>query len=129
MFQRFPQYILGLWHRSFIGIHQQQHAVHHVQNPFYFAAKVSVPWCIQNVDLATIVNYGSIFCQDSNATFPFLIIGVHDTFLHHLIGTENPALFQHGVDQRGLTMVYVGNDGNITQIISNHISLFPSYYR
>ena len=32
---------------------------------------------------------------------------------HLLVRAENSALAEHGVDERGLAMVYVGDDGDI----------------
>ena len=81
---------------------------------------------IQDIDLGAFMHDGRVLGKDRNAAFTFLIIGVHDTFLHLFIGTENMALFQHGIDQSRLTMVNVSDDGNVTQIISNHKSLIPS---
>ena len=40
-------------------------------------------------------------------------LGVHDPFLHLLGGAERAALLQHGVNQRGLAVVNVGDDGDV----------------
>ena len=80
---------------------------------------------IQDIDLGPLVHDGSVLCQDCDSAFPFLIIGVHDPFLYLFVGTEDMALFQHGIDKGSLAMVDVGNDSNVTQIVSNHKSLSP----
>ena len=129
MFQGFPQYVFGLGHGAFISVYQQQYAVHHVQHPFHFAAEVSMARSVQDVDLAAIVHNGSILGQDGDPTFSFLIVGVHDPFLHLLVGPEYTALLQHGIHQGSLTVVDVSDDGNVTQIISNHKSPIPSYFQ
>ena len=72
---------------------------------------------------------GRVFGQDGDATFSFLIVGVHDPFLYLLVGTEYTALLQHSVYQGGLAVVDVSDDGNVTQIISNHKSPIPSYFQ
>ena len=129
MFQCFPQHVFGLGHGAFISVYQQQNAVHHVQHPFHFAAEIGVARSIQDVDFAAIMHNGSVLGQDGDSTFSFLIVGVHDPFLHLLVGTEYTALFQHGVHQGSLTVVDVSDDGNVTQIVSNHKSPIPSYFQ
>ena len=62
---------------------------------------------------------GSVLCQNCNAAFPFQSAAVHDTVLNGLIGTEYTALLEHLVYQSGLAMVNVGDDSDISQIISN----------
>ena len=45
---------------------------------------------------------------------------VHDAVLQLLIGPEDPGLAQHGVHQRGFAMIYVRNDGYISNGIYRH---------
>ena len=48
---------------------------------------------IDNVDFCILIKYSGIFGQDSDTTLTLDIVGIHDTFLYFLIGTENTALF------------------------------------
>ena len=126
-FQRLGQHETSLRHRALCGIDQQDRTVYHAQNTFYLAAEVSVSRGINNIDLGVTVAYRCILCQDRDATFPFQIIGVHNTFCHCLVFPEYTALFQHLVDQSCLTVVYVCDDSNISQILTNHNFLLISH--
>lgn len=106
-------------------VNQKQNAINHVQNSFYFSAKISMPWGINNVNLYPIMHNGSILCQNGNSSFTFKWIGVHYSFSNLLVFTENMALFKHCINQCGLTMVYMGNDSDISDIFSNHSFYFP----
>ena len=122
-FQSLGQYETCLGHRTLCGINQQNGTVYHAQYTLYLAAEVSVSRCINDIDLGIAVAYRSILCQNRDTAFPFQIVGVHDTFCHSLIFTEHAALFQHFVYQRCLTVVNVCDNGNISQILTNHNSL------
>ena len=45
------------------------------------------------------------------------VVGVHDAIRHLLILAEHAALLQHLVHQRGLAVVNVGDNSNISNII------------
>ena len=47
---------------------------------------------------------------------PLQIVRVHDAFNQMLVGPKSAALPQHGVHQRGLAMVYVSDDSDITNV-------------
>ena len=53
---------------------------------------------------------GGVFGQYGDAAFPFQVVGVHHALGHLLVFPEHAGLFEHLVDQRGLAVVYVGND-------------------
>ena len=52
-----------------------------------------------------------IFRQDGDAALPFEIHGIHDPFGDLLVFPEGAALTKHAVQERGLSMVDVGDDG------------------
>ena len=124
--QSLAQHVFGLGHGAFIGINQKQYAVNHVQHAFYLATEVSMARGIQNVDFYAIMHNSSIFGQNSDTTFTLQIVGVHNALFHMLVRTENAALLQHRIDQGGLAMVNVGNNGYITNIVSNHGPILSS---
>ena len=51
--------------------------------------------------------------QDGDAALAFELVGVHGPFGHPLVGAERPALLQQRVDQRGLAVIDVGDDGDV----------------
>ena len=111
--QRLLQHETGLGHGAFRSIHQQQNAVDHLQDSLHLAAKVSVAGGIHDVDLHILVTDGGVLRQNGDATLPLQITGVHDSVHGGLIFPVNAALLQHFVNQGSLTVVNVGNDGNI----------------
>ena len=118
--QRLAQYVFRLRHGAFIGIYQQQHAVHHGKHPLHFPPEVRMARRVKNVDFRPLMHNGSVFGQDRNAAFPFQIVGIHHAFRHLFVLTENMALFQHCVYQSGFAMIDMGDDGNVPDIISDH---------
>src|SRR6185312_7695030 len=51
--------------------------------------------------------------QDGDSAFALQVIGVHDAIDEFLVGTKDAALAEHGVHQRGFTVVNVGNNGDV----------------
>jgi len=60
-----------------------------------------------------VIENGGILGQDRDAAFPLQFVGVHHAFHVMLVGAERAALLQHGVNQRGLAVVNVRDDGDV----------------
>lgn len=73
---------------------------------------------IYDIDLHTIMHDRRILRQDCNSPFPFQRVGIHDAFRHLLIFPENMALLQHGIHKSGFTMIDMGDDCDITNVVS-----------
>lgn len=69
---------------------------------------------IDDVDLYTMKEDGCVLRENGDATLALQFVGVHDTFHNSFIRAKGSALLEHGIDERGLAMVNVGNNGNIT---------------
>ena len=117
-FQRFFQHESGLGHSTFKSIYHQNHAVHHFQHPFHLAAEIGMPRGINDVDFCSFIIYCRIFGQDSNATLPLDVVGVHYPLLNFLVFPEYAALAQQLIHQGGFAVVYVGDDRHISDIVS-----------
>ena len=78
---------------------------------------------IDDIDLCTFICDSCILRQNRDTTFTLNVIGVHDTFGHLLIGTENAALLEQFIHQGGLSVIDMGDNSNITNILSFHILL------
>ncbi len=113
-FQRFAQHVARLRQRTFAGVHQQHHAVYHLQCAFHFAAEIAVAGGIDDVDLDVVVENRRVLRQDGDAALAFQFIAVHHALGVGFIGAPGAALVQHGIDQRGLAVVNVRDDGDIT---------------
>ncbi len=73
---------------------------------------------VDNVDFGVLIKNGGVLGKDGDSPFPFDVIGIHDTFLHLLVGPEHAALLEQLVHQRGFAMVYVGDNGDVADILS-----------
>ena len=133
-FHSSSQHKTSLRHRSLRSIHQKDYAVDHFQNPFHLAAEVRVAGGIYNIDFYPFIQNRGVFREDGNASFPFQVSRVHHPFLYHLIFVVFTTLLEHLIHQSCFSVVNVGDDGDISQIFSNHaaflsiIWLFSSTY-
>ena len=107
----------GLGHGAFRRVHQQNNAIDHLQNAFHLAAEVGMARRVHNVDLGVTVLNGGVFGQNGDAALPLQIVGVHHPFHCLLILTVYAALLEHLIHQRGLAVVDVGNNGDVSQFI------------
>ena len=114
--KRFLQHKAGLGHCALKGIHQEDHAVHHFEDPFHFSAEVRMARRIYDIDLDSFVMDCRILGQDGDSALSFDIVGIHHTLHDFLIFTKDAALPQKLVHQRGLAMVNMGNNGNIPDV-------------
>ncbi|EJX06427.1 hypothetical protein EVA_05464 [gut metagenome] len=120
--QSLTGYEAGLRHRAFNRVNQQQNAVHHREDTFNFTAEVRVPRGVNDINVAAFVFNGTVLGQNGNAAFLFNITGVHHAFGNLLVVTEGTGTLQKTVNHRGLTVVNVGNDRNITDRSSHLFS-------
>ena len=95
-------------------VHQDQHPVHHPQDPLDLAPEVGVARGIHDVDLGAVPPHGGVLGQDGDAPLPLQRVGVHHPLLHLLVGPEGPRLPEHLIHQGGLAVIDVGDDGQVT---------------
>ena len=112
----------GLWHWTLKGVYQQDNAVHHLQDTLNLASEVRVSRGVDDVDFGAFIVDCRIFREDGDASFTLEVSVVHNTVLYRLVVTEGTALLEHLVNQSGLSMVNVRDDGDISQIGSNHVN-------
>ena len=116
--QRLAKHHSGLWHRPLDGINQEQASIRHAQHAFDFAAEIGVAGRIDDVDLDSAIPDRRRLGQDRDALLAFQGVGIHDQLAHVLVGGEDVGLLQEGIDQRGLAVIDVGNDGHVSQIMA-----------
>src|SRR4029077_16892314 len=51
--------------------------------------------------------------EDGDAALALDVVGIHDALAEPLVGGKGPRLLQQAVDQRGLAVVYVRDDGDV----------------
>ena len=119
--QGFLQYKAGLGHGALKGVHQQQNPVYHLEHPLHLSTEVGVAGGVDDVNLYILIIGSGVFGQDCDAPLPFQGVGVHHPVLHHLVLPERAALLEQLVYKGGLSVVNVGDDGDISQIISYQV--------
>ena len=111
--QRLARDEARLRHRAFLRIDQQQHAVDHRQHALHFAAEVGVARGVDDVDVGAFVLDRAVLRQDRDAALLFEVVRVHHAGIDLLVVAESAGLTQQLVDERGLAVVNVGDDGDV----------------
>ena len=111
--ERLAQHEPRLRQRPLGRIHEQQDPVDHRQRPLDLAAEVRVARGVDDIDQDVAVVNGGVLGQDRDAALPLEVRVVHRPLGDPLVGAEDPALVQQGVDERGLAVVDVGDDGDV----------------
>ena len=104
-----------LGERALGGVDQQDDGVDHGEPALDLAAKVGVTRRVDDVDREAVPLDGGVLCEDGDALFALEVAGVHDPVGDLLVGREGAGLAEHFVDERGLSMVHVGDDGDISK--------------
>ncbi|MNY59843.1 hypothetical protein D3C86_1963280 [compost metagenome] len=100
-------------HRAVLGVDHQQHGVDHRHHALDFTAEVGVAGGVDDVDVVAVPVDRGVFRQDGDAALFFLVVAVHQTLGVELVALEGAGLAQQGVNQGGLAMVDVGDDGDV----------------
>ena len=115
--QRLAKHELGLRHDAFLGVDQQQAAVDHAQNTLDLAAEVGVAGGVDDVDpgLArrAVPQHARGLGQDGDAALALLVIRIHGALDMSFVRSKDAGLGQHLVDESGLAVVDVGDDGDV----------------
>ena len=78
---------------------------------------------IDDVDLHVLVVHGGILRQNGDAALLLDGVIVHHAVGNLLVFAENAALLEHFVDERGLAVVNVRDDGDIAEVFKNHFQM------
>ena len=117
--QRLTQHELGLRHHAFFGVYQQDAAVHHAKDPLHLAAEVGVARRVDDVDPGVarraVPQHRCALGQDSDPALTLLVVGVHGALGVGFIGPKDARLGKQLVHQRGLAVVNVSDDGDISE--------------
>ena len=114
-FERLGDHELGLRQRALGGIHQHQRAVHHVEDALDLAAEIGVAGRVDDVDARVLPQDRRGLGQDGDAALALEIVGIHRALGDPLVLAEGAGLLQQAVDQRGLAMVDMGDDGDVAK--------------
>ena len=103
-----------LRHRTLSRVNEKNNTVDHLEHSLDLAAEVGVSGGIDNIDLNVLVVHRSILCKNSDASLLLDIIRVHYSRNGLLIFSVYTALLEQSVNERGLTVVNVRNDRNVS---------------
>ena len=118
--ERLLQHEPRLGHGALSRVDEQQNAVDHLQNALDLAGEIGVARGVDDVDLIIFIVDGRVLGQDRDAALALEIARVHHAVHDGLILPVNAALLQHLVDQRGLAVVDVRDDCNVTNFVLRH---------
>ena len=104
-----------LWHGAVHGIDEQQHGIHHRQDPLHLAAEIGMSRGIDDVDPIVPPAQRRILGEDSDPALPLQLVRVHDAFDAPRALAQGPGLLQQAVDERGLAVVDVCDDGDVAK--------------
>ena len=118
--QRLGEHEAGLGQRPLGGVDEQHDAVDHAQRALHLAAEVGVAGRVDDVDLDVVAGLcgvadGRVLGHDRDPLLALQVHGVHDPLGDGLVGGERAALLEEGVDEGGLAVVDVGDDGDVAE--------------
>ncbi len=111
--KRLAEHVTSLRQRPFARVHQQHDAVDHLERPLDFAAKIGVARRVHDIDFYARVKHSRVLGKDGDAALAFQIVRVHNALGDGLVVAERATLAEHGVNQRGLAVIHVGDDGDV----------------
>ena len=111
--ERLARHEARLRHRAFDGVHDDQHAVDHRQHALHFSTEVGVARRIDDVDARALVLDRAVLREDRDAALALDVVRVHDAFADALVGCKGTGLLQQAVDERGLAVIDVRDDGDV----------------
>ena len=125
--ERFLGHEARLRHRAVHRIDQDQHRVDHRQHALDFAAEVRMSRRVDDVDAVVLPADCGVLGKDRDATFLFEIVAVHHAFGGDRTLAEGAGLLEQLVDESGLAVVDVSDDGNIAELFNGHGNLRPAW--
>src|SRR5690606_8315809 len=90
------------------------------QHALDLAAEVRVSGRVDDVDAVALPGDGGVLGQDRDATFLLLVVAVHHALGEHGAFGERARLLEQAVDEGGLAVVDVGDDGDVAEAFDGH---------
>ena len=112
-FEGLREHVAGLRQRAFGGVDEKDDAVDHLEGALDFSAEVGVAGGVDDIDLVVVIVESGVLGKNGDAALSFEVVRVHDAVGDGFVGAEGAGLAEHGVDEGGLAMVDVGDDGDV----------------
>ncbi len=101
----------------------KQGAVGHFEDALDLATEIGVAGRVDDVDLRVADFQGDVFGEDRDAAFAFEVVGVEYAGAAQLALAEQARLTEHLIDQGGLAVIDVGDDGDIAEVRTFHCAV------
>src|SRR5690606_5940570 len=115
-----------LRHRAVHRVDQYQHRVDHRQHALDLAAEVGVPGGVDDVDAPYLARLRvgpadrGVLREDGDAAFLLDVVAVHHAIGDHGAFVQGAGLLEQLVDEGGLAVVDVGDDGDVAEAFDGH---------
>ena len=110
----FPQDVPSLGKRALSSIDEQDHPIDERQRTLHLPTKIGVTRRVDQIDAGSSIVDLCGLCQDGDSAFALLVVVVHHTIDHCLVGGERTGVAQQRIDERRLSVVDVRNERNVT---------------
>ena len=124
-FEGLGEHVTSLRKGTLGGVDKQHHSVDHLERSFHFATKIGVAGGIDNIDFAAGKVDSCVLGQNGDAALALQLVGIHHPLGHLLIGAKGAGLAQHGIHECGLSMINMGDNGDIAYRLAHKFN-FPS---
>ena len=114
--ERPHEHVARLRHGALVGVHQQQHRVHHAEHPLDLAAEVGVAGGVDDVDEVVLPLHRAVLGADGDAALALEVVAVHHALVDVRVLAEHVRGAEDAVDQRRLAVVDVGDDGEVADL-------------
>ena len=110
---------LGLRHRPFGGVDEQDDAVDHRQDALDLGAEIGVAGRVDDVDVggrAVMLPFDrGALGEDGDPALLLEVVRIHRPLLHALVVAEGAGLAEQLVDKRRLAVIDVGDDRHVAE--------------
>src|SRR3990172_8561350 len=118
--ERLGEHVPRQGHRALGGIDEEQDPIDEGEGALDFTPEVGVSGGVDEVDAHTLPLDRRGLGENRDAPLSLLVVGVHDPLDEGLVGGKDPRGAQHGINQRGLAVVDVRDESDITEGGSSH---------
>ncbi len=115
--ERPHEHVARLRHGALVGVDQQQHRVDHAEHALDLAAEVGVAGRVDDVDQVVLPLHGAVLGADGDAALALEVVAVHHALVDVGVLAEHVRGAEDAVDQRGLAVIDVGDDGEVADLV------------
>ena len=114
--QRLADHELGLRHRPFGGVDQDDRAVDHREDALDLAAEIGVAGRVDDIDPNVLPHHRGRLGENGDAALALEVVRIHDPFGDALVVAKRARLLKEPVDEGRLAVVDMGDDGDVAKL-------------